>query len=82
MRYSSTLKSGPAEAMRARTRGAEAASAWQGNATKAVGNSTVKDAPRDCSGTASLSRTSAVEKVEADYAGRTMPQTAHVLLRV
>jgi hypothetical protein len=64
-RYSSALKSGPAAAIRARTRGVRAVSVCVGNATKAAGSRSVKDAPRDCSGTPSLSETSVVREGEA-----------------
>ena len=61
-RYSSALKSGPAAAIRARTRGVSVVSVCVGNATNAAGSRRVKDAPRDCSGTPSLSGTSAVRE--------------------
>jgi len=81
-RYSSTLKSGPAAAIQARTRGVWAVSVCVGNATKAAGIRSVKDAPRDCSGTPSLSGTSVVRGREAGYSGRTARQRVHALLHV
>lgn len=65
-RYSSALKSGPAVAIRARTRGVRVESVCVGNATKAAGSRSVRDAPRDCSGTPSLSKTSVVKNERQD----------------
>ena len=81
-RYSSALKSGPAAAIRARTRGVRAVSVCVGNATKAAGSRSVKDAPRDCSGTPSLSETSMVSDGEVGNSGRTARQRVHALLHV